>query len=168
MTLRDLEPLQRCEECHIIGGRRSGKSSGVAALAIYAATLMDYKDHLTIGERPVVLVISENQRTARIVFRYIEGGLDASPVFAKMIVGRTASSITLDNGVSIEVHSADFRSIRGMTICMAIVDEIAFLRNENSANPDYADRGRDPSVPGDNGWLTVFHRLPLREARRPV
>ena len=136
LTLRDHAPLERCEECHIIGGRRSGKSSGVAALAIYAATLMDYSDHLTIGERPVVLVISENQRTARIVFRYIEGGLDASPVFSKMIVSRTASSIMLDNGVSIEVHSADFRSIRGMTLAMAIIDEIAYLRNENSANPD--------------------------------
>jgi len=137
LTLRDREPSTRCEECHIIGGRRSGKSSGVAALAIYAATLMDYRDHLMIGERPVVLVISENQRTARIVFRYIEGGLDSSPVLSKMIVGRTASSITLDNGVSVEVHSADFRAIRGMTVCMAIIDEIAFLRNENSANPDY-------------------------------
>jgi hypothetical protein len=137
LTLRDREPLERVEETHIIGGRRSGKSSGVSALAIYAATLVDYSDLLTIGERPVVLVIAENQRQARIVLRYIEGGLANSPVFSKLVVGRTASSITLDNGVAIEVHAADFRAIRGISLAMVIVDEIAFLRNENSANPDY-------------------------------
>jgi len=90
-----------------------------------------------VGERGVVLVIAENQRQARILFRYVEGGFDASPALAKLIVGRTASSLTLSNNIAIEVHSADFRAVRGMTLVLAIVDEIAFLRNENSANPDY-------------------------------
>ncbi len=137
LTGREEALTERVDECHVIGGRRSGKSSGIAALAIYASCLCDYSDKLAVGERAVVLVIAENQKQARIVFRYIEGGIDASPVLSKLVVGRTASSLALNNNVSIEVHSADFRSIRGMTLAMCIIDEIAFLRNENSANPDH-------------------------------
>ena len=136
LTGRAREPSGRVEEAHIIGGRRSGKSSGVSALAIYASALCDYPE-LMIGERGVVLVIAENQRQARILFRYIEGGFNASPALAKLIVGRTASSLTLNNNIAIEVHSADFRAIRGMTLVMAIIDEVAFLRTDDSANPDF-------------------------------
>ena len=137
LTGRAHGPLERIEELHIIGGRRSGKSSGVSALAIYAAALCDYSDKLMIGERGVILVVAENQRQAKILFRYIEGGFAASPALAKLVIGRTASSLALSNNIAIEVHSADFRGVRGMTFAMAIIDEIAFLRNENSANPDY-------------------------------
>jgi hypothetical protein len=137
LTGRDREPLARAEEVHIIGGRRSGKTSGISALALYAAALVDYSDRLMIGERGIVLVIAENQRQARISFRYVEAAFYASPPLAKLVIGRTASSLSLSNNVAIEVHSADFRAIRGMTCVMVIVDEIAFLRNEGSSNPDH-------------------------------
>jgi hypothetical protein len=34
LTARDHEPLERVEECHILAGRRSGKTSGCAALGV--------------------------------------------------------------------------------------------------------------------------------------
>jgi hypothetical protein len=137
LTLRDEAPSSRVEECHIIGGRRSGKTSGVAALAIWASALCDYRDCLTIGERGVVLIVAENQRQAKILFRYIVEGFYQSPTLAKMIEGETALTLTLNNNTSIEVHSADFRAIRGMSVVLACIDEIAMLRNDQSANPDY-------------------------------
>jgi hypothetical protein len=137
LTLREEAPMLRAEECHIVGGRRSGKTSGLAALAIWASALCDYRDCLTIGERGVVLIVAENQRQAKILFRYIAAGFYQSPVLAKMIEGETALTLTLNNNTAIEVHSADFRAIRGMSVVLACVDEIAMLRNDQSANPDF-------------------------------
>jgi hypothetical protein len=54
-----------------------------------------------------------------------------------MIERRTADSIDLTNGVTIEVHTANFRSVRGYTVVGAVLDEIAFWRSEDSANPDH-------------------------------
>jgi hypothetical protein len=42
----------------------------------------------------------------------------------------------LDNRVQLEVHSCNFRSVRGYTIVAALCDEMAFWRAEESANPD--------------------------------
>ena len=49
----------------------------------------------------------------------------------------TAESINLRNRVSIEIHTASFRSTRGYTIVAALLDELAFWPvDESSAEPD--------------------------------
>jgi hypothetical protein len=53
-----------------------------------------------------------------------------------MIVRRTRETIELNNRVVIEIHTCNFRAIRGYTIAAAICDEIAFWRSEESSNPD--------------------------------
>src|SRR5436305_11844738 len=45
-------------------------------------------------------------------------------------------SLELSNGITIEVQTASFRGIRGHTIIAACLDETAFWRSEESANPD--------------------------------
>ena len=52
--------------------------------------------------------------------------------------GRSSSP----TGSSIEVHTASFRTVRGYTVCAALLDEIAFWRSEESANPDTRDPRR--------------------------
>jgi hypothetical protein len=138
LTGREEPPAGRVSECHIIAGRRSGKSSGVAAMAVYASALCDYSDRLQAGERPCVLVISETVRAAGTVLGYIAGTLEASPVLKGLITNRTRSMLSLSNGVDIEVRAADFRSLRGMSLVCCIVDEAAFFRDDsgNSTNPD--------------------------------
>jgi hypothetical protein len=44
--------------------------------------------------------------------------------------------VELTTGVTIEVHTASFRSVRGYTVVAAVLDEVAFWRSEDSANPD--------------------------------
>ena len=82
------------------------------------------------------MVIAADRRQARVVFRFINGFLDAVPMLAQLVESRSAEAIHLTNRVSIEVHTASFRAVRGYTIVAAILDELAFWRDETSANPD--------------------------------
>ena len=68
--------------------------------------------------------------------RYVNGLLDGCPMLARMVGNRTAESVELTNGVTIEVHTASFRSVRGYTVVSCVLDEVAFWRSDDSANPD--------------------------------
>jgi len=49
---------------------------------------------------------------------------------------QTADSLTLTNNVRIEVRSASFRKIRGLTAIAVLADECAFWYSDESVNPD--------------------------------
>lgn len=57
-------------------------------------------------------------------------------MFAPYLANVTADVISLTNAIDIEIRTADFRTIRGATIWLAICDEVAYFFIENSANPD--------------------------------
>lgn len=135
---RETPSAERADEALFIAGRRAGKSSGVAALAVYAAALCDYSDRLQAGERGVVLITAENTKQARVILGYICGVFDGNPALRGLITNRTSSSLSLSNKIDIETRAADFRGLRGLTLVMAICDEIAFWRDDSggSSNPD--------------------------------
>jgi phage terminase large subunit-like protein len=89
------------------------------------------------GERGTVLVIAASQKQARVIFRYIRGLLTGVPLLARMIERETADTFDLDNGVSIEVGAASYRTVRGYTVVAALLDEIAFWPTDDAAEPDY-------------------------------
>lgn len=91
---------------------------------------------LAAGERGTLPIIAADRKQARTVFRYVLGLLDGCPMLARMVVNRTAESVELTNGITIEVHTASFRSIREYTVVAAVLDEVAFWRSDDSANPD--------------------------------
>jgi hypothetical protein len=69
--------------------------------------------------------------------RYVVGFLEHVPMLKAMMAGRTREAIELTNRVTIEIHTASFRAIRGYTIIAAICDEISFWQTDDgSANPD--------------------------------
>ncbi|HSD33231.1 MAG TPA: hypothetical protein VLB49_15025, partial [Gemmatimonadales bacterium] len=117
-------------------GRRGGKSRIAALVAVYLACFKDYRNILAPGERGTLPVIAADRRQARTVMRYIVALLDGCPMLARMVINRTAEAVELTNGVVIEVHTASFRAVRGYTVVAAVLDEIAFWRSEDSANPD--------------------------------
>ena len=102
LTGREREPLERVEECHIIAGRRSGKTSGVAALAVYFALLHDYSDVLSPGERGVVLLVAENLEQSKILLNYVAGIVDASPALSKLVTARSALSMSFNNSIDVK------------------------------------------------------------------
>ena len=124
-------------EAWMIVGRRGGKSLIAALIAVYLATFRDYRSKLAPGEIATLMVIAADRRQARVIIRYINGFLDAVPMLAALIEKRTQDTVALSNRVSIEIHTASFRAVRGYTLVAAVCDEIAFWRSEDSANPDY-------------------------------
>jgi hypothetical protein len=137
LTGRHVPPDSRVEELVVVAGRRGGKSSAIAALAVYLAALCDYRGKLAPGERAVVLCIAPDTKQARIALDYATGLMEATPVLAQLIAGRTADALELTTGVAIEVRSASFRRLRGLTCAAVIADEACYwLADEGSHNPD--------------------------------
>lgn len=132
---RQNSPARQFMEVVIEAGRRAGKSFIVSMIAVFAACFIKYSDVLARGERGVVMLVASDQTTAKILMRYMLAFLEAIPMLSRLIERKTADTIELSNGISIEVRAASFRTVRGRTIVCCICDEVAFWRDENSANP---------------------------------
>jgi hypothetical protein len=127
-------PTRQAREAFLVVGRRGGKSFICALIGVFLACFKTYK--LSPGERAICMLLAADRRQARVLIRYVKAFLENVPMLRAMIENETADSIALTNQVTIEIHTASFRSVRGYTICAAICDEIAYWRSDESANPD--------------------------------
>jgi hypothetical protein len=127
-------PTRQAREAFLIVGRRGGKSFICALVGVYLAAFRSYK--LAPGERGVVMLLAADRRQARVLLRYVKAFIEGVPMLRQMVENITADAIELNNGITIEIHTASFRSVRGYTVVAALCDEIAFWRSEDSANPD--------------------------------
>ena len=136
-TGRQEPPLQPFNDAALICGRRGGKSRTLALIAVYLAAFRDYAAYIAPGEVPTVAVIAADRKQARVILRYVIGLLEAVPLLSGLIENELAESVSLTNGVMIEVHSGRIATPRGRTFIAVLADEIAFwATDEGSANPD--------------------------------
>ncbi len=135
-TGRAQSPTHPATEAWLIVGRRGGKSFIVALIAVFLACFRDYSARLSPGERGVVMVIATDRKQARVIFRYVRALLENVPMLSKLVERVDAESVDLANRVSIEIHTASYRSTRGYTVVAALLDEVAFWRSDESVNPD--------------------------------
>ncbi len=135
-TGRQEPPAAPFKEAALVIGRRGGKSRVLALIAVFLATFRDYTPHLAPGEVATVAVIAADRRQARSIFRFALGLLRAVDMLAGMVEDETAETITLNNRVVVEIHTASFRVTRGYTFAAVLADETAFWRSDDSANPD--------------------------------
>ena len=135
-TGRSEPPAAPASESWVIVGRRGGKSHVAALLGVFLAAFREYRDVLAPGERGTLPIVAADRRQARVVFRYVRALLSA-PMLARLVEAERAESIDLTNGVTIEVHTASFRAVRGYTLVGAILDELAFWRTDDAAEPDH-------------------------------
>jgi hypothetical protein len=158
-------PSRRVSELWAVVGRRSGKSRMAAALAVFIACLTDCRAKLAKGEQGMVLVMAPTLAQAKIIFDYALAFITASPLLASQLEGEpTQSEIRLRGGITIAVHPASFRSVRGRTLIAAIADETAYWRSETAALPDYeAIRAITPSL-ATTGGLLIGIGSPYRKA----
>ncbi len=124
------------KESFVICGRRSGKSFISSIIAVYIATFKDWSKFLSPGERGYIFIIANDKSQARIVKNYVSGILKSQASFERLVSKDLTWEVELKNQVSIMVKTASFRTLRGYTLLAAILEEIAFWRSEESANPD--------------------------------
>lgn len=136
-TGRTLPPQTAFQEAWLVCGRRAGKSVTLAFIAAYLAAFIDWSPYLVPGESAGIRIVAVDRRQAQVIFGYIRALLSGVPALAGEIARQDDDFIELKSGISIEVQTASFRSIRGYTIIALLADEIAFWRNEETAaNPD--------------------------------
>jgi hypothetical protein len=116
-------------------GRRGGKSFAMALIAVFLAVFKDWCKYLSPGERAIVLLVAADREQAKILHRYCQGIL-SPPILQSSVLNVTASEIELKGGVTIEVVTRSYRTVRGRSVCVAVLDELAFWRDDDSANPD--------------------------------
>jgi hypothetical protein len=157
-------PSRKVKELVVIASRRAGKGRAAGALATFETALVDHTAHLAPGETGIVACISPTRAQANIVKNYTLGYFQTSPVLCKEIAEVTADEIRLSNGHVIATLANDFRTLRGRTLLLAILDEAAFLRDESSSTPDIeAARALLPGLSTTNGMLVVLSS-PYRRA----
>jgi len=122
---------------YVLSGRRSGKSKISALLACYIATSRDWKKILSPGEQGYIFLIANDKSQAQILKRYVSGILQQSLRLRNSIKKELAWEIELTNRITIAVRTKNFRTLRGYTVIASILEELAFWRSEESANPDY-------------------------------
>ncbi len=135
-TGRETPPAAQSREAWFIVGRRGGKSRISALIGVFLACFRSYRDILAPGERGIVMLIACDRGQAKVLMRYVVAFLESVPMLAALIERRTEEDIHLTNGISIEVHTASFRAVRGRTVVAALLDEVAYWRSDESANPD--------------------------------
>jgi hypothetical protein len=118
-------------------GRRSGKSRMMAAIAVYMGCFRDWSKHLASGETAHIVLAARDRQQAQAMRGYIVGMLRESLLLSRLIVAETGEGIQLQGNVQISVQTSDYRSIRGRTIAVALLDEVGFWPSDaNSASPD--------------------------------
>lgn len=135
-TGRAAPPAGGATEAWLICGRRAGKSMTLALIAVYLAYFIDWSPYLSPGERGTVMVVAVDRRAARSIFRYARALVAEVPTLAPLIERETNDTLDLKNGVTIEILTASFRTLRSYSVVAALLDELAFWRSEDSANPD--------------------------------
>jgi hypothetical protein len=130
-------PEGRFSEAWLICGRRSGKSFILALVAVFLGVFRDWRPFLIPGERATIKVIAVDRRQARVIHRYARALLMEVPALTELVEADTEDEIELKNGLTIEIQTASFRTVRGYTVIAALCDEIAYWRSdEAAANPD--------------------------------
>jgi hypothetical protein len=135
LTSREHEPGRLVEEFVVISGRRGGKSRSISVLATYIAGLCHHP-YLVPGETGTLLIIAPDQKQSDLVLDYVDAAFQNSPMLRQLVKNRTARTLELTSHITVEVRAANFRNLRGPTCIAVIADEVAFFRNEESANAD--------------------------------
>ena len=84
--------------------------------AAYLATLVDWSEYLSDGEPGVIQIVAGDRAQAQVIFRFLTSFLKGAKALKPLIGRQTAEIIELKNGITIEIATASFKTIRGRTV----------------------------------------------------
>lgn len=136
-TGRRVFPTSRAAEAYAAVGRRGLKTVNAALRAVYETCIRtEWQQHLAPGQQAIFAIISVDRQASREAFNYCSGILRSTSMLRSMIENEEKEQIVLKNGAVIQIRVASFRSVRGPAYIGAVLDELAFFRDqETSANP---------------------------------
>ncbi len=82
------------------------------------------------------MVVARDRSQAKVILGYIKALIHEVPALAQYVERETAEAIDLVGQISVEVHTASYRAIRGRTVVCGLCDEIAFWPSDDAAEPD--------------------------------
>ena len=159
-------PKRRVRQLFCIAGRRCGKDSVAALLAVHAGTFeQGHVGKLRPGETAHIALVAVDRDQAGVLSSYIRSYFRQIPDLAQMVTRETRSGLELNNGVVISVQTNSFRQARGRTVLLCVLDELAFYRDENSQTPDIElHRAIMPSLMTLPNSMLVGISTPYRKA----
>lgn len=102
---------------------------------------------------------------AKIVLNYARAYFTDIPLLQGMVERETAFGFELNNKIDIAVSTNSFRAVRGRPVLCAILDEIAFWRDDSSATPDEeTSKALKPGLATMPGSMIIGNSSPYRKA----
>jgi hypothetical protein len=113
------------ELCAVIG-RRGGKTRVASALLVWSAVSRNWREVCAPGEVATHVLLAGSKEQAAIALRYCKAMLEVSPVMRQHVVNETADGVLLDTNAELVILASNFRSIRGRSVPLCIMDEVSF------------------------------------------
>jgi hypothetical protein len=111
------------------------------------------------------MCLAVDRAQAKIVLNYTRAYFDRVEMLRSLVTQETADGFGLSTGAEISVMTGNFRSVRGRSVALAILDECAFWRSEESASPDVETYGAlVPGLATIPGSLLIGMSSPHRRA----
>ncbi len=140
-----LPPLEEFRECWIVAGRRSGKTTSVAAVIVaYEAALGGHESYKRKGKPALCYQVAQDTRMAKSSLRAINTVLESMDFIynsggaKNKIIQVVADRIDLWNEMTIASMPPTVKSVRGYDNPISVLDEIGvWYQDSDSANPDY-------------------------------
>lgn len=150
-------PEKPLREVFICAGRRSGKSTTVSLLSVFYAVWGGWQKYLSPGEKAHIFIISATKDQCDVIKDYISAILNLNQSLRRMVKKELAESIELKNGVTITIKPASWRSTRGFTTGLLLMEELAYWRFELES----ANRDREVYTAVRPGMTTIKNSLTL-------
>jgi hypothetical protein len=129
-------PKQRLKEVWVAAGRRGGKSAVASLIIAHSAALFDPQYRLRPGEKACCLCLGVDRAQAQVILQYVKSYFQNIPPFAELVVNERLDGLELSNGCDIVIQTSNYKSLRGRTVLVACLDELAFHHQEETSRPD--------------------------------